>query len=310
MFCWKTWVVAMFDDPHIDEVLINGCHGMQVLGEAPSWLPSPFTGDRELIEAMQSLAHGQQMRLDPLQPAAGGMLLAPMPGSMLHLRWHALLPPIARDGPLLSLRRHRLDQLGLQDFMSPAETEKLELHLRTDAPVFIMGPTGAGKTSLLVALLQRWAYEERVAILEQLAEIPRLSPYWIRVCAQEADLRGQGAFPLGWVFDELLRLRPDRLVIGELRREELVALKRSLLAGHRGVWCTLHASGPELLALRLADLSGETATFWDTLCREQSAVALVMQREKPRLREAWIALPSGWELIFSSTTGRAKPESF
>lgn len=288
------WIIPLFSDPSVDEVLFNGCRSMEVLGRERLSLPSPFQSDRELILRTQQLAHGQGVRLDPLQPAAGGLLV--WEGLSLHLRWHALLPPVARDGPLLSLRRHRLNQLLLEDFASPDQIALMRPFVQGDASLFIIGPTGSGKTSLLISLLGHFAAEERVALLEQVPEIPRLFLPWIRLCAQQSDLGGQGAFSLCQIFDELLRLRPDRIVVGEIRQQEAAVFKRSFLAGHGGIWCTLHARGPTRLGDRLAELSGESAEVWDEML--EGSLVLMMQRERPRLREAWSKKDGQWQLIF------------
>lgn len=291
----QDWLIQTFQDASIDEVLVNGCHSLHTFSRNRSYGPSPFKSDEDMQRRLQALAYEQGQRLDPLRPAAGGLMSL---GDALHLRWHALLPPIARDGPLLSIRRHRLDILSISNFISPEDRKDLLNALASPAPLFLIGPTASGKTSLLIALLKELAFEERVAILEQLPEIPRLSPYWIRVCAQSADISGRGAFDLNAVFDELLRLRPDRLVVGELRGEEAACFRRSLLAGHGAAWCTLHASHPEFLARRLADLSGDSADFWEEIMREKKALVCCMQREKPRLREAWQYQKEGWKTIF------------
>lgn len=290
-------IEALFNRAPLDEILINGCHNMELLGSERQVQASLFVDDLSMIHSLQDLAYRQGVRLDPLQPAAGGLLEF---GNQLCLRWHALLPPIARDGPLLSLRRHRLAQLRPEDFGDDEHLALLRQELSEDSALFIVGPTGAGKTSFLMCLLQALASEQRVAILEQTPEIPRLAPAWIRVCAQASDLSGQGAFTLQQVFDELLRLRPDRVVVGELRQQEAGVLRRSLLAGHGGVWCTLHAEGAAGLLLRLADLSGGTEEQWAGLLGLQKSLLVVMQRKRPRLREAWIFRNSRWDLIFSA----------
>lgn len=297
----REWLLSIFAEDAIDEILINGCHSLQRLGHDRAWADSPFSSDELMRSALQKLAYSQGQRLDPLRPAAGGLLSVDLalPAASLHLRWHALLPPIARDGPLLSLRRHRFESLRVEDFLDPYDLQALRSALSGGEPLFIIGPTGAGKTSLLISLLSAWAFEERVAILEQVPEVPRLSPHWIRLCAQTPDISGQGSFGLSAVFDELLRLRPDRLVIGELRNDEASSFRRSLLAGHGAAWCTLHCAHPGLLARRLADLSGDAGSFWEELLAEKRAVVCVMQRKRPRLSEAWQFRNHAWELIFS-----------
>jgi pilus assembly protein CpaF len=104
----------------------------------------------------------------------------------------------------------------------------------------IVGPTGSGKSSLLAALLTS-AKDERIVILESLPELPRLSSLWVRLAARGANLEGMGAFSLAQLLVEALRLRPDRLVIGEVRGPEAGVLADALATGHAGVAATLHA---------------------------------------------------------------------
>ncbi|HYX32047.1 MAG TPA: ATPase, T2SS/T4P/T4SS family [Oligoflexus sp.] len=280
---------SYFRDPCLDEELINGCDQVLLLSGSQRRIEaSPFSSTQNMIEACQKLAFGQNLRLDPLMPAAGGALELCIAEDLQHFRWHCLLPPVSRDGPLLSLRRHRLSVLDLKDFVTPGMMPLLEDISGHQGPLLIVGPTGAGKTSLMMALLQRAARDLRVAILEQLAELPRLQPGWIRLQAQAADLGGYGAFSLSQSFDELLRLRPDRIVIGELRqKEEAQAMRRAVLAGHGSVWVTLHASSPESLAARLADLAQENVRVWQALLEEQAAHMIVMGREFPRVQSIW-----------------------
>lgn len=278
-------LASYFRDPCLDEVLINGCDQVLLLSGAQRRMESsPFSSNQSMIEACQNLAFSQNLRLDPLMPAAGGALEV----DSEHFRWHCVLPPVSRDGPLLSLRRHRLGVLDLKDFVTSFMISELERIAAAPGPLLIAGPTGAGKTSLMMALLQRTARDLRVAILEQLAELPRLGPGWMRLLAQTPDLGGEGAFSLSQGFDELLRLRPDRIVIGELRqKEEARALRRAVLAGHGSVWVTLHAGGPESLAARLSDLADEDLRTWQTLLCEQHAHYILMGRNFPRVVGIW-----------------------
>ncbi len=140
------WLVQAFGDESIDEVLINGCHSQHTIGPASRSEASPFASNEEMRARLQNLAYDQGQRLDPLRPAAGGLIsIESFSGrAPLHLRWHALIPPIARDGPLLSLRRHRLDALRLDDFISAEDSQKMLAILENPVPPFVIGPTASG----------------------------------------------------------------------------------------------------------------------------------------------------------------------
>ena len=275
-------------DPSIDELLFDGFESLcTIAGEVKSYQTSPLSDYS--VSDVQDFALAQGVRWDPMQPAAGGSFSVndPQSGSARHYRWHGLLAPVARDGLLLSIRRHRLGDFVLSDFM-PEALESLALPLlQSERPVFVMGPTGSGKTSFMVSALLHFARDERIAILEQLPEVPRLSPRWIRLCAQAANLTGEGAVTLAYLIDELLRLRPDRMIIGELRREEIFAYKRALLAGHAAVWTTVHAAHAGDLPRRLAELGAASKDEWEEILIAHSALVVVLSRQSPRFQGLW-----------------------
>lgn len=303
---WQNLLLSYFKDPLLDEVLINSKDQALLLESRVRRVqPSPFSCSTEMIKACQNLAFAQGLRLDPLVPAAGGTLTVDIDGQSQDFRWHCLLPPLSRDGPLLSLRRHRLLTLALSDFLATPDIPLLEGFIQAPGPVFIAGPTGAGKTSLLMALLGLVACEQRVAILEQLAELPRLQKGWIRLTAQGADLDGLGALSLSQGFDELLRLRPDRIVIGELRQKaEVQAIRRAVLAGHGSVWSTLHAASASSLAARLADMAEEEESVWQKLLHEQEACLVILGRDFPRVKSLWQFSQEGVRCLFADAKKR------
>ncbi len=291
--------------PTLDEILFNGSStSFWVEGGELKPVSAYFQNDKEMQRILQDLAFSEGLRLDPLSPACGGMIER----LGIVFRWHTLLPPLTRDGPLLSLRRQRLSELQLKDFACLDFWNQLTELWRRPRPTFIIGSTGAGKTSLLIALLQYFSSSERVAILEQVPEIPRLSDRWIRLAARGLDVQGRGHFALEQVFDELLRLRPDTVAIGELRQDEAKALHRALLAGIGPVWCTLHADSPQAVCDRLAELSAKSPAHWQEILKRQEAIILVMQREKPRLSEAWVFTGEGLKALTFSTREKTPKE--
>ena len=254
---------GLFSDPAADEALVTGQAGLWLLAAgARRPVPSPFDTALTLLRWAQRLAREGGVRLDPVCGAAGGALRrAPSPGGAPEdFRWHCVLPPLAPDGPVLSLRRHRFAALGVAAFAGdPAALTALARVVRARRPLVVAGPTGAGKTTLLAALLREAAPDERVVVVESLAELPLLSPLWVRLVERRPNLEGVGAFPARRLVQEALRLRPDRLVIGEVRADEAGAFADALATGHGGVLTTLHADSPAAARRRLAALAGESA---------------------------------------------------
>lgn len=236
-----------FSDPLVDEVLINGGRSViVVIGERFEVGKSPFDSGQTMLHWLCEFARDEGVRLDPLCGSAGGMVLSQHLSTSLkqvgQLRWHALLPPLSQDGPLLSLRRHRFGVISLEDFGGSDTLKKqLACAVAQKRSLLIAGPTGSGKSTLLVALLAAYASKERVVILESIAEIPPLSPTWVRLLERLPNLEGIGAVPLERLLRESLRLRPDRLVLGEIRGGEAQPFLNALLSGHEGAMATIHA---------------------------------------------------------------------
>src|SRR5262249_16652907 len=152
----------------------------------------------------------------------------------------------ASDGPLFSLRRHRFNELTFDDFLlSKTQGAFLEESVRIGRSILICGATGCGKTTFLALLLRAFSLHERVAIIEQIPELPALSSGWIRLAERPASLDGAPSFDLEQVFREVLRLRPDRLVVGEIRSREARPFLQAMASGHGGSMATLHAASPE-----------------------------------------------------------------
>jgi pilus assembly protein CpaF len=281
---------ALFSDARVDEILINGTRGLFVSRGGPSFqeAPSPFDDALVMTRWIQELAMRQGTRLDPLEPASGGSL------EQGRFRWHAVLPPISQDGPIFSLRRHRMETLTLGDFEFDDQfLTSLERLLRERRSVVVCGPTGAGKTSILAALLREYAARERVVVLEDVPEIASISTSWIRLCARRASVEGQGAITLERLLAEALRLRPDRLVVGEIRGPEAAPFLQAMLSGHDGALTTIHAGSAEEAFERLALLASQAIPEARALLRhlrEQNKLAvLVMTRGCPP-RARWDCL--------------------
>lgn len=297
----ESWlrILRHFQDEDLDEILINDCELLtKIYKDRQENLPFSEFNREQLIELCQDLAFRSFFRLDPLHPAAGGDFDETIDGTRLNGRWHAVLPPLSRDGPLLSVRRHRLEHLHWQHFTARSMPDSLHRLLENLPNLLVIGPTGSGKTSFMMALLRQFALHQRIAIVESLPEIPKLSPNWIRLRSLRGDLHAKQQVSLAQVFDEILRLRPDRLLLGELRSdEEALVLRRMWSAGQGGIWTSLHADHPDGLMQRLEQLSGHSAKSWDELLRAAGTLIAVMQRQKPRLKALFQGLSSGWESL-------------
>ncbi len=278
-------LLAFFADPTVDEVLVNGTHGLWLVQAAGlTGRPSPFASTAAFSGWLLALARREGVRLDPLCGAAGGSLMQES------FRWHCVLPPLSQDGPLFSLRRHRFDVLSLCDFAAaPAVLAAVAAAMTARSCVLVAGPTGAGKTSLLVALLRAYAAAERVVIVEALAELPRVSAACVRLLERRANLENIGEVGMARLVSEALRLRPDRLVVGEIRGSEARVFVETLGTGHGGMMATIHAGSVEEALARLRCLAGPDGG----VTRPALHVVLVERGCPPRIRSL-THVDGGW----------------
>jgi pilus assembly protein CpaF len=253
-----------FADPARVEVIINGVNSLACYDNQQQChlRSSPYSDVACLISDLQDLAFGCQTRLDPFSPAAGGDLHFSDPGATgpVQLRWHAMITPVVREGAVVSFRRHRFEELTLQDFaISAASLAALLALYQQNCPIFICGDTGSGKTSFLNALLKMSPAAERVVVLEQSAEMGAMGSNWTRLIARSENAEGYGRFDLSELFTHTLRIRPDRVVLGEIRGHEAVIAFQTMISGHKSLITTLHVAAPDMVLPRLYQLTGKGA---------------------------------------------------
>lgn len=228
-------------DPRVTDVLVNGDGTVWVdVGDGVR-RSDVRAGDpatvRRLAVRLAGLA-GQ--RLDASSPYVDGLL----PDGT---RLHAVLPPLVDTGPHLSLRVPRrvtptLAELVELGAVSPGLADALGGVVRRKRAFLVSGGTGSGKTTLLGALLGEAAATERIVVVEDVRELAVRHPHVVRLQARSANVEGQGAVPLTALVRQCLRMRPDRIVVGEVRGAEVRDLLTALNTGHEGGCGTLHAN--------------------------------------------------------------------
>ncbi len=196
-------------------------------------------------------------RLDDAQPWVDGVL----PGGV---RLHAVLPPLADRGPHLSLRfaRHRpggVDALARLGAVTPDMAELLRGVVAARTSLVVTGGTGAGKTTVLAALVAQCPADERVVVVEDVRELDPEHPHVVRLQGRGPNVEGVGGVTLVDLVRQALRMRPDRLVVGEVRGAEVRELLAALNTGHEGGMSTLHANGPEEVPARFEALGALAA---------------------------------------------------
>lgn len=276
-------------DPKISEIFFNGTDKVFGVLTTGQYLPleeSPFQSKQEMTQVLQHFSFAKGIRLDPLCPSSGGDLTIEHKRISRSYRWHVLLPPAARDGPLVAVRKMNMKSLGINDFANEASgklAEILEQIFLCHSPILLAGPTGSGKTTLLTRILLDHCNSERLLILEQSPEIPRLSKQWVRLCVQRPNSEGSGELSMSRLVEESLRLRADRVIVGEILGQEAEGLYRVLQTSDRGPIATLHAKHPDFLIDRLSDLSMIVKAQWLELFELLTPYCMQLRRTNPRL---------------------------
>jgi pilus assembly protein CpaF len=242
------------DDPHVTEVIVNG--GSDIWVERAGRLQRVGTMRSEsVLAALEHILGPIGRRLDRSSPTVDARLAD---GS----RVCAAIPPVAIDGPTLAIRRFALRPIGLDAFAPPAVVELLADLVRRRCNVVVSGPTSAGKTTLLNGLAALVPHHERLITLEDVAELRLDHPHVVRLETRAASPDGVVAIGLADLLRTALRLRPDRLVVGEIRSVEAVELLQALNTGHDGSLATVHANSAEDALDRLTSLVVQHAAGW------------------------------------------------
>ena len=171
-----------------------------------------------------------------------------------------MIPPAAPDGPIASIRRFNRKSLSLEDLVTrgalrPADATTLRALVGDRMNVLVSGGTGSGKSSLLGALAALVPKTERLVVIEDARELQLDHPHVVQLEAQPSDAHGRGAVSVRDLFCATLRLRPDRIVIGELRGGEALELVQAMTSGHGGSMSTIHAKSPTDALARLETLA-------------------------------------------------------
>jgi pilus assembly protein CpaF len=240
--------------PGVTDVLVNGPEQVWIdRGDGLELTGVRFPDDDAVRRLAQRLAAGAGRRLDDASPYVDLRLAD-------GTRFHAVLAPIARPGTVVSLRVPRaqvftLDELVATQTLTPAGAGLLRRLVERRRAFLVTGGTGSGKTTVLNALLSLVDPHERVVLVEDASELRPDHPHVVGLEARPANVEGAGAIPLQALVRQALRMRPDRLVVGEVRGAEVVDLLAALNTGHEGGCGTLHANSAADVPSRIEALA-------------------------------------------------------
>ena len=242
------------DDPAVSDIMINGPDQIYVEKKGQLHLTNArFESRAALVAALRNAAQFVGKHVDELNPILEGRL---PDGS----RIEAVLPPAAPDGPCVSIRRFFKETLTVERLvnfgaMTPDVATALQALVVSKLNILIAGGTGSGKTSMLNALSSFIPEGERVVVIEDSRELQLQRQHICMLEARPPDPRGRGEVTIRDLFRATLRLRPDRIVVGEIRSGEALDLIQAMTSGHGGCMSTLHATYPRDTTSRLETMA-------------------------------------------------------
>ncbi len=273
-------VQRLFEDSDVSDVLVNGHDDIWVdRGRGLERVEEGFGSDDDVVAAIERVIAPLGLRIDRSSPMIDARLAD---GSRLH----AVLPPAAVDGPLMAIRRFTQRVESIDDLVESGTATRSQIDRLVDAvksrkTVVVSGGTGAGKTTLLNLLAAAIDSGERVVTIEDAAELS-LPGHVVRLEARPSNAEGAGAITIRSLLRSALRLRPDRIIVGEVRGPEALDLISALNTGHRGSLTTVHANSPEEALLRIETLALTAGDASERAVSRQlrAAVDLVVQIER------------------------------
>jgi pilus assembly protein CpaF len=272
----------LLSDPTVSDILVNGANSVYV--ERRGKLEATtitFHDDKHLMNIIDRIVSAVGRRVDESSPMVDARLAD---GS----RVHAIIPPLAIDGPMLSIRRFAVERLGIAELLRFGTlTEPVARFLRAVVlgrlNVVISGGTGAGKTTLLNVLSGFIPATERIVTIEDSAELQLQQPHVVRLETRPANIEGKGEVPQRELLRNSLRMRPDRIVVGEVRGAEALDMLQAMNTGHDGSLTTVHANTPRDALGRIETMVSMTGiAFPIRALRAQitSAVNIVIQVQR------------------------------
>lgn len=246
-------IEPLLADPSITEILVNGYDKVFIERRGRlEQVPIQFNNDEHLLRIIDKIVSRVGRRIDESSPMADARL---PDGS----RVNAIIPPIALDGPTLSIRRFSVVPLKIDDLiekkaLTKGMAEFLAAMVRAKTSILISGGTGSGKTTLLNILSCFIPEGERIITIEDTAELQLQQSHVVRLETRPQNIEGKGEIPMRALVRNSLRMRPDRIVLGEVRGGEVIDMLQAMNTGHEGSLTTIHANTSRDALSRLENL--------------------------------------------------------
>ena len=269
-------------DKSVADILVNGPQQVYVERHGKLELSDiHFDSDRHLMNIIDRIVSSVGRRIDESSPMVDARL---DDGS----RVNAIIPPLAVDGPSLSIRRFSVDRLDADRLIelgtiTPTIAQVLEAMVRGRVNVLISGGTGSGKTTLLNVLSSHIPADERIVTIEDSAELQLQQPHVVRLETRPSNIEGRGEVTQRDLVRNCLRMRPDRIVVGEVRGGEALDMLQAMNTGHDGSLTTIHANSPRDGLTRIESMvamSGVNLPLTPLRAQIASAINVVLQQER------------------------------
>ncbi|HEX8558894.1 MAG TPA: CpaF family protein [Pyrinomonadaceae bacterium] len=275
----------LLSDPEVCDILVNSPKKVYIERRGKLELTSvEFKDDEHLMRVIERIVSTVGRRIDESSPMVDARL---QDGS----RVNAIIPPLSLDGPVLSIRRFGAEPLRMASLIEKNALTKdmadmFEMCVRARLNVLISGGTGAGKTTLLNALSSYIPDDERIVTIEDSAELQLQQPHVVRLETRPPNIEGRGEITQRELVKNALRMRPDRIVIGEVRGGEAIDMLQAMNTGHDGSLTTVHANTPRDALARLETMIQMTGMrLSDRAMRQQVASALDLVIQAARLSD-------------------------
>jgi len=246
-------IEPLLADPEISDILVNGPSAVYI--ERHGRLEKTeiqFSTNEHLTRIIEKIVSRVGRRIDESSP----MVDARLPDGS---RVNAIIPPLALDGPILSIRRFSITPLGVEDLIDLGTLNRniasvIGALVRLKTNVLISGGTGSGKTTLLNMMSSFVPEDERTITIEDAAELQLQQPHVVRLETRPPNIEGQGEISQRSLVRNSLRMRPDRIVVGEVRGAEVLDMLQAMNTGHQGSMTTVHANSPRDAITRLENM--------------------------------------------------------
>lgn len=284
-------------DPSVSDILVNGPNKVYVERHGRIELTDiVFSDTAHLMKIIDKIVSRIGRRVDESSPMADARL---PDGS----RVNAIIPPLALDGPLLSIRRFAVVPLRAEDLihsksLTPELAQLLAGMVRAKMNILISGGTGTGKTTLLNVLSSAIPGNERIVTIEDAAELQLQQPHVVRLETRPPNIEGKGEVNQRALVRNSLRMRPDRIIVGEVRGVEVVDMLQAMNTGHEGSMTTVHANSPRDALTRLENMAGMGGmTIPPKAMRQQISSAIMAIIQIARLTDGRRKLVSLQEIV-------------